>query len=426
MTDYCLYVGIDSSDQEHEVQMLTSDGTRDTSLKITHTGRDIRRLIDRLQDRAGDLRQVAVAIERPHGPVVEMLLERGCHVYSLNPKQLDRFRDRHTASGAHDDRFDAYVLADCLRNDRHTLRRCQLSDPRTIQLRDLGRETERLKKEVRRHANRVRDHLWRYFPQPLKFCPGADEAWLWDLLDRAPTPERAAGLKRVTLTKLLRRHRIRRFTAEELHKAVREERMRVADGVTQAAARIVRSEVAMLRVMTEQLGQIEHEIERLLKEIEREAEAEMRQGQHPDIRIIDSMPGVGPVVLATMLAEAAQALAERDLHRLRTETGVAPITKRSGKSIAHLMRRACNRRLRCAVFCWGLAAIKNDAVCRARYDAMRARGLGHARALRGIIDSLLRVLVAMLRDGTLYDPDLRRQPQPPMTTGDEMMAAFST
>ena len=44
--------------------------------------------------------------------VVETLLERGCHVFALNPKQLDRFRDRHTVAGAKDDRRDAWVLAD--------------------------------------------------------------------------------------------------------------------------------------------------------------------------------------------------------------------------------------------------------------------------------------------------------------------------
>ncbi len=40
--------------------------------------------------------QIHIAIEEPHGPVVETLLERGIHVYAINPKQLDRFRDRYT------------------------------------------------------------------------------------------------------------------------------------------------------------------------------------------------------------------------------------------------------------------------------------------------------------------------------------------
>ena len=51
------------------------------------------------------------------GPIVEALLERGYNVYSINPKQLDRFRDRFAVSGAKDDSLDSYVLADSLRTD---------------------------------------------------------------------------------------------------------------------------------------------------------------------------------------------------------------------------------------------------------------------------------------------------------------------
>ena len=51
-----------------------------------------------------------MAIETPHGPVVEMLLERGFAVFAINPKQIDRFRDRFTIAGAKDDSRDARVL----------------------------------------------------------------------------------------------------------------------------------------------------------------------------------------------------------------------------------------------------------------------------------------------------------------------------
>ena len=55
----------------------------------------------------GEPARVAVALEVPRGAVVDTLLERGFHVFALNPKQLDRFRDRYTVAGAKDDRRDA-------------------------------------------------------------------------------------------------------------------------------------------------------------------------------------------------------------------------------------------------------------------------------------------------------------------------------
>jgi hypothetical protein len=48
------------------------------------------------------------------------LVERGFQVYAINPKQLDRFRDRYSMSGAKDDRRDAFVLADSLRTSLTT------------------------------------------------------------------------------------------------------------------------------------------------------------------------------------------------------------------------------------------------------------------------------------------------------------------
>ena len=65
----------------------------------------------------GQLERVAVGIEVPRGALVELLLERGAAVFALNPKQLDRFRDRFSVAGAKDDRLDARVLRSAVQTD---------------------------------------------------------------------------------------------------------------------------------------------------------------------------------------------------------------------------------------------------------------------------------------------------------------------
>ena len=57
---------------------------------------------------------LSMAIEVPRGPLVESLMERGLAVHAINPKQLDRFRDRISPAGAKDDRRNAWVLAAAL------------------------------------------------------------------------------------------------------------------------------------------------------------------------------------------------------------------------------------------------------------------------------------------------------------------------
>src|SRR2546426_226428 len=53
---------------------------------------------------------VAVALEVPRGAVVDVLLARGFHVFALNPKQLDRFRDRFTVADRKSTRLNSSHL----------------------------------------------------------------------------------------------------------------------------------------------------------------------------------------------------------------------------------------------------------------------------------------------------------------------------
>lgn len=157
-----------------------------------------------------------MAIEVPHGAMVEGLIERGFGVFAVNPKQLDRFRDRHTVAGSKDDRRDAYVLADSLRTDRPLFRRLKPEDPLLLQLREMSRLREDLVEQLRRLCNQLRQQLHRYYPQVLSLSPAADDAWVWDLLELAPIPASVARLSRVRVQKVLRTHRIRRLSVEEV------------------------------------------------------------------------------------------------------------------------------------------------------------------------------------------------------------------
>ena len=108
-------------------------------------------------------------------------------------------------------------------------------------------------------------------------------------------------------------------------------------------------------------------------------------------------------MLATLLAEAGDALARRDCRALRCLCGVAPVTRRSGKARVVQRRQASSSRLRDAAFHWARTACQREPVAKARYRALRARGHGHARALRSVADRLLAVACAMLASGTLFD-----------------------
>lgn len=405
MSDYDVFVGIDWGTQRHAVCVLDATGAVVDTLSVPHSGAGMAQLVERLRALSRDASRIAVGIEIPRAPVVDALLAHGCHVYAINPKQVDRFRDRYTVAGAKDDARDARVVGDALRTDRPAFRRLRAEDPRLIQLREVSRIHEELVQEHTRLANQLRELLLRFYPQALTLCPAADEAWLWTLLDRAPRPAAAARLRVSALRAVLAEHRIRRITAEDLQRTLSAPPLPVAPGSAEAAAEHVALLVPRLRLVHAQRAHCDRRLESLLTALAA-PEAEPERAEHRDVTILRSLPGVGRVVAATMLAEAAPPLAARDYQTLRAHAGVAPVTRQSGNARWVLMRRACNTRLRTAVFHWAGNSIRFDERCRAHYDRLRQRH-GHARALRGVADRLLRVLIAMLTAGTLYDPGHR-------------------
>jgi len=405
--DYGWLVGIDWATDAHEVCVMTPSREIVTQRKVDHSGPAIAGFIDQLARLCeGKPKRIAVAIEIPRGAVVESLAERGFHVYAINPKQLDRFRDRHTVAGAKDDRRDAFVLADSLRTDRPCFRQVRVDEPLVIQLREISRVDDDLLEDLNRLTSRLREQLLRFYPQLLRLSPSADEPWLWALLELAPTPVDGARLKPKVIAKLLAEHRIRRLDAEAVRAALSEAPLHVAPGAAEAASAHISMLIPRLRLTLEQRTSCQREMSRLLDELAG-GDVSGQKSEHRDVQILRSLVGVGKKVAATLLAEASQPLADRDYHALRAHAGVAPVTKQSGRRLVVVMRQACNGRLRNAVYHWARVAATRDPHSTEVYAKLRARGQSHGRALRSIADRLLRVLIAMLKHGTLYEPSRR-------------------
>jgi transposase len=408
--EFDLFVGIDWGSEAHQVCVLDSSRKVLLECAIVHSGEALYDLTERLIALAGGIAgRLAVGIEVPRGPVVETLLEKGIGVFAINPKQLDRFRDRHTVAGAKDDRRDALVLADSLRTDMSAFRRVRLGDAQLVQLRELSRMHDELKAERIALGNRLREQIHRYFPQILELDSVYDSPWLWALLERAPTPKLARSLSLAKIGSILRQHRVRRLTPEQIKEIVSAEALHVAPGVVEACRRSVALLLPRLRLVHEQKVEVEREIEIVLDEIS--TPGTEGKAEHRDALLLQSLPGLGKLVCATMLSEAWEALQNRDYTQLRGLCGVAPVTKRSGKQLMVSMRTSCNKRLRTAVHYWSGNAVLNDPFWKARYAALRAAGHAHARALRNIGDRLLAVLVAILRSGIPYDPNRRAVPR---------------
>jgi len=405
---YRWYVGIDWSAASYEVCVVDRQAQVVARKTIAHSGTGIAEFVDWLEKLCeGKPETVAVAIETPRGALVESLVERSMAVFAINPKQLDRFRDRYTVAGAKDDSRDAFVLGDSLRTDEHCFHRVRLEEAAIIRMRELSRLEANLQQDAHRLNNQLWEQLHRYYPQMLALSKAADEPWLWDLIELAPRPAEGRKLELARVQGLLGSHRIRRIAAEKVLEELKKPALRLAPGAEEAASEHVLLLLPRLRLAQEQRKQVDKRMQQLLEQMKAAKPEGAEQREHSDVEILLSLPGVGRVVPATVLAEASGPLQQRDYHAIRTYGGIAPVTRQSGKKKVVSMRYGCNLRLRNAFYHWARTSTQKDAAAQKHYAALRKRGHSHGRALRGVADRWLAVLISMLKAGTLYDPERR-------------------
>jgi hypothetical protein len=142
------FVGVDWASETHHVCVLDAQGAKLGERAFAHSGAGLAEMAAWILGLTGSAAEaVQVAIEVPHLPVVESLIERGFAGHAINPKQLDRFRDRFSPAGAKDDSRDSHVLGDSLRTDPRCFRRLAPLDPVVIELREFSRIAEDLRQE---------------------------------------------------------------------------------------------------------------------------------------------------------------------------------------------------------------------------------------------------------------------------------------
>ena len=164
----------------------------------------------------------------------------------------------------------------------------------------------------------------------------------------APSPSKAAKLTAKRLERLLREWHIRGVNAEQVVVALRGRSCPLAPGTVEAASEQVLLLLTHVRLLLQPLLTRARRIEQILEELSTHG----GEQAVPDVQVLLSLPGVGRIITATMIAQAPQLLVDRDYHGLRAYAGVEPVTRQSGKKSTVLMRYGCNLRLRNAVYHW--------------------------------------------------------------------------
>ena len=393
-----IYLGIDWAEAHHDVCLLDEAGAVLGKARVPDGIEGLARIHALVGEHSADPATVVVGIETDRGLLVQGLVAVGYQVYALNPFAVSRYRDRHTVSRAKSDPGDAKILADLVRTDRHNHRPLAGDSELAEALKVLARAHQSLVWARGRHVNQLRSTLREYYPAALEALgtelAGRDAL---ALLGRAPTPERGRQLSVNQLRSALQRGGRQRgldARAAELQQALRAPQLQPSPRLAKAYASSVVATVAVIREFNQQIAALEAELAEAFED-------------HPDAEILRSLPGLGVVLGARVLAEFGDDPTRyEDARARRCYAGSAPITRASGTRLVVLARIARNRRLADALYLWAFCTLTQSPGARAYYHAHRARGHTHHQALRALANRLVGILHGCLQHRCPYSEDV--------------------
>jgi transposase len=393
-----LYLGIDWSEDHHNVCILNEAGARVSQIEFEHSLAGFERMEAERRKLQVPVQECPVAIETSYNLIVDFLLEHDYPVYIVPPQATDGYRNRQRSSGAHDDDSDAALLAGIMRTDRESHQRWQPNTALTQQILTQVRLVETLRRSIQRQENQLRAVLQRANPIALRVFSELMAQITLQFLIVYPTAQMAQGLSREAFETFCREHGYTRVDQLPLRYARLLESSPVTDpsvGQAYATQISVLAEVLLcqercrLQAIT-RLGQLFH--------------------QHPEASIFESLPGAADLLAPSLLAKFGD-------HRDRFPTpgavqalaGTCPVTKRSGKKKVIKFRHGCDKEFRRIAQQFARASVSQSGWAAAYWKEIRPNCDNDSHAYRVLANRWLVIIWKMWQDRRPYDEDYHLQ-----------------
>lgn len=386
------YMGVDWGDAVHAVWVEDEAGGKVLGRMLPHTPEALAEWGRWLEERRAAGVELWAAIERPEGRIVDVLLDHGVVVYALNPKALDRARDRFRMSGAKSDLFDGRVAASFLRSDHGHLAPLRPNSEAAQELKALTRDYARMVRQQTRLLNQLTITLKEYYPRALEVCDELKRRWAQAFLREYPTPDALRALSK------------RQWTQWASTQALEGERVTALWATIQrpqlpVPAHVMRTKARRLAVLLDQLAVSVGAVEQYRQAVDRFF------ASMPAAKWARSLPGGRRgTTVPTLWAELGDAPGRwQSAPQLQGHGGTVPVTEQSGKARVVKFRFACNTHLRAAAHQLAFVSLRHSEWARAYYDRCRQRGHAHHHALRALAAKWLKIIFVMWTRHVAYD-----------------------
>jgi transposase len=388
-----VYVGIDWSEEKHDVVYLNEQGAILGQLTMSHSPEGMRNL-EKTREYLGVSRdECLVGVETAHNLIIDFLWDQGYpQVYVIAPSVIKSCRGRYGNSGARDDQSDGRLIADTLRTDRLRLQPWQPDSLLTRQMKAKVSLIHYLTRQKVRHTNRLRAILLRYYPVALQVFSGLEAQITLRFLQAYPTPQAATGLSWL------------QFEAFALEHGYRQPKRlpacfaRLQHPHPEASPETVRVYQAEVPLLARMLLQTHQARRQSLKELTALFE------QHPDQFVFASLPGAGEFLAPALLTKFGD-------HRqrfpsaagLQALAGTCPITDKSGKHKAIKFRVACDQQFRHFVRQWAYHSLAKSVWANAYWQQVRPRCHCDSHAYRCLGNRWLAIAWHLWQTRQAYD-----------------------
>jgi len=386
------YLGVDWADEAHQVWVSDHEGNKVAEMTVAQSFEGMSEFSRWLHERSAQGIELWAAIEKPEGRIVDFLLDHGVVVYPINPKAVDRTRDRFRVSGAKSDSFDAYVLSESLRTDHGRLKALRPNSEQAQELKMLTRDYQRLITQRTRVLNQLVATLKEYYPRPLDLFDDLSTNKALAFIKQCPTPEAATALSRKQWNRFAQAHRFSQDQTQELWKTLKAPQLPIPPHVVRAKAKLVAVLVEELEVMVKATSHYAAEVQRFF-------------ASTPAAKLVSGLPGAKTgTTLATLWAELGDAAGRwQSFRHLQAQAGSVPLTKESGKCRIVQFRFSCNKRLRHAVYWLAFTSLNQSEWAKAYYREQRSKGHTHHEALRALGAKWLKIIFVLWKDHKPYD-----------------------
>lgn len=396
-----LIVGIDPHKRLHTAHVSDAQGRGVATFQVAHT----RSGLDELRTRCEALRQrqgaagLLFAIEPGghHWRVLAAYLTAHDQPYRLvNPLTLKRQRDGEDLQRRKNDRRDAAMAAQLVREGKYTW--TQWSEGRYAELRlayDLYRTLVSQASQLKLYLTTALDQLFPEFQRVFRDLAGATAL---TVLGSCPNPY---SLRRLSVTSLLgclrRRHRGQRFMVAKVRRlhTLASETIGLRDGAA-ALSRAIRRWAQQLALLSAQRAAAEAEVLRWAARCE-------------ESLYLRSIPGVGALTAAGLLAHIGDIRRFSKVNQLAKLAGIVPSESRSANRTARHtpMSKKGRRALRAVGHQAVVSLLRHNAVFQSYVQRLTTRAtdpLTKREAMGAALNKLLRVVYSLLTHRQMFDP----------------------